>query len=378
MKNLTKLSDKGLLARCKEYGEQAIRFRRKFIGLLPEVKKRKLFEKKKCKSIYEFAAKYGGISREHVDRVVNLSDRFAEKPLLHSLLVNGEISSNKLARIASIVDMIDETDLVEAVKKLACRTVETYVRDVKREFGVKDWCIGERNNCLAVGEENLLNFGDNISTDIFGINSSPANLGGEVNFNSDEKSSKIKIENGSLEPLNDPKSVHVHRPCVEDNTAISQIEIGSKVGEYHEKEALPLKKLQLKLSQETLENLLELQERGVSVDKLFREFLQKREENLTENKVKVAAKEVAKEEKRRVEGKKANRRLSVGVKKVLKDEFGDRCSVSGCLRESVHIHHKVPFSISGSNDPRLLAPLCREHHDIVHSINVKYLEKKMR
>ncbi|MDP4008752.1 MAG: HNH endonuclease signature motif containing protein [Candidatus Peregrinibacteria bacterium] len=347
MKNLTKLSDKDLLALCREYGEKAIRFRRRFIGLLPEVKKRKLFEKKKCKSIYEFAAKHGGVSREHVDRVVNLSDRFIEKPLLHSLLVNGEISSNKLTRIASIVDLIDEADLVEAVMKLACRTVETYVRDVKNKFGVTE-----------VSDKNSFDFGD--STSDF-----------------DGKSSRMRIENGLFEPSNDLKSVHVHKSCVEDNAAISQIEIGFNVGECHEKEALPIKKLQLKLSEETLENLLELQEKGISVDKLFREFLQKREEELVENKAKVAIKEKAKEAKRIEDGKAVSRRLSVGVKKVLEAEFGDRCSVSGCARKSVHIHHKVPFSISGSHDPRLLAPLCREHHDIAHSVNVKYLEKKL-
>ncbi|MDP4008675.1 MAG: HNH endonuclease signature motif containing protein [Candidatus Peregrinibacteria bacterium] len=326
-------SDIQLMCLCKEYGENAIRFRRKFIGLLPEVKKRKLFEKKKCKSIYEFAAKYGGVSREHVDRVVNLSDRFIEKPLLRKILVNGEVSSNKLARIASIVDLIDEIDLVEAVTKLACRTVETYVRDVKSRFGVKH------------------DFDEN-------------------SFDFDEKSSEAKTKNGSLEPLNDPKSVHVHKSYVEINTAISQIDVGLR-------EALPTKKLQLKLSEETLENLLELQARGISIDDLFREFLQKCKEDLAENKAKVVANEDAKEAKRKMDGKAANRRLSVGVKKVLKQEFGDRCSVSSCTKKSVHIHHKVPFAISGSHDPHLLAPLCREHHDIVHSINLKYVEKKL-
>ncbi|MDP4007996.1 MAG: hypothetical protein Q8P68_02275 [Candidatus Peregrinibacteria bacterium] len=282
MKNLTKLSDKGLLALCKEYGEKAIHFRRKFIGLLPEMKKRKLFEKKKCKSIYEFAAKYGGVSREHVDRVVNLSDRFVEKPLLHSLLVNGEISSNKLAKIASIVDLVDEIDLVEAVRKLSCRTVETYVRDVKSRFGVTD-----------VADENQFNFGND---SLFGSNNSSSDFGSDMSCDfvsniadTSEKSSKIKIENGLFEPSNNPKSVHVHKSCVEDNAAISQIyaSLDENIGGMGlcKREALPIKKLQLKLSEETLENLLELQEKGISVDKLFKEFLQKHQQDLAENKV---------------------------------------------------------------------------------------------
>jgi hypothetical protein len=60
------VSDEKLYALCKKYGENALYYRRKFIGLLPEVYKRKLYEKKKCGSIFEFAAKLCGVSEEHV------------------------------------------------------------------------------------------------------------------------------------------------------------------------------------------------------------------------------------------------------------------------------------------------------------------------
>lgn len=40
------ISDKELYALCKKYGENALQWRRKFIGLLPEVNRRRLYEKK--------------------------------------------------------------------------------------------------------------------------------------------------------------------------------------------------------------------------------------------------------------------------------------------------------------------------------------------
>ncbi|MBU1703439.1 hypothetical protein KJ951_03480 [Patescibacteria group bacterium] len=51
------LTDAQLYGLCKQYGQQALEARRKFIGLLPEVYKRRLYAKKSFSSINEFAAK---------------------------------------------------------------------------------------------------------------------------------------------------------------------------------------------------------------------------------------------------------------------------------------------------------------------------------
>ena len=63
MLELTHLNDQKLYQLCKFYGEQAKKWRYKFMGLLPEVHKRKLYEKKGFYSIFEFAKKNGGIKR---------------------------------------------------------------------------------------------------------------------------------------------------------------------------------------------------------------------------------------------------------------------------------------------------------------------------
>jgi hypothetical protein len=129
--NLRKLSDGQLYGLCLEYGRNAIRWRWRFAGLLPEVMRRRLYEKKGFRSIKEFAAKLAGMSEEQVNLVLNLERRFEDKPALHSLLTNGEASINKLAKIVSIATIENQEILADKVQLLPTRALETLVRDEK-------------------------------------------------------------------------------------------------------------------------------------------------------------------------------------------------------------------------------------------------------
>lgn len=106
-------------------------WRQKFIGLLPEVNRRCLYEKKGFSSIFEFAAKLCGLSAEQVRLTLNLEKRFEDKPLLKKLLENGEASINKLTRIASIATAENERDLAQKIKVLPKSALETWIRDAK-------------------------------------------------------------------------------------------------------------------------------------------------------------------------------------------------------------------------------------------------------
>ena len=127
------LSDQELYKLCKKYGENALMWRRKFTGLLPEVKHRILYERKGFHSIFEFAKKLCGLSEEQVRRVLNLEERFKDKPKLHKALVSGAASVNKLARVASIATPENEAFWAEKVRQLPNRALETFVRDMKNE-----------------------------------------------------------------------------------------------------------------------------------------------------------------------------------------------------------------------------------------------------
>ena len=72
------------------------------------------------------------------------------------------------------------------------------------------------------------------------------------------------------------------------------------------------------------------------------------------------------------------RSIPTGVKKVLKEEFGDTCSMPDCAKTADHLHHKVPFTLIKNHLPNLIAPLCRYHHEIAHAMDVRAVEIKMK
>ncbi len=134
----SQLTDQELLRKAKFYGENALRWRRKFMGLLPEIQRRRLFERKGFSSIFEFSFKLAGLSEEQVRRVLSLEKRFAETPTLKNLLVSGTVSVHKLARVASIASPENEQALAEAVKILPKHALEVFVRDGLLEAKIEE------------------------------------------------------------------------------------------------------------------------------------------------------------------------------------------------------------------------------------------------
>ncbi|MFA4814597.1 MAG: hypothetical protein WC924_01645 [Candidatus Gracilibacteria bacterium] len=130
MENSTvKISDEKLLRLCEKFGKRALLWRRKFTGLLPEVNRRRLYERRGCGSIFEFAAKLAGLSEEQVRLVLRLERKFEDKPSLYEILVEGKVSLSKLARVASLANVQNEMELAEKVKLLPQKALETLVRD---------------------------------------------------------------------------------------------------------------------------------------------------------------------------------------------------------------------------------------------------------
>ena len=268
------MTDEKLYELAKLYGRNALVWRQKFMGLLPEVEKRKLYERKNFGSIFEFAYKLAGLSEQQVRTALNLERRFESLPVLKALLVEGKVSINKLVRVASIACSENEGELAEAVQLLPQKALETFVRD--------DRC------------EN---------------------------------------ENGLGQPLFGAKSLRAH---------------------------------ELGLSEEVTGKLLELQEKGLDLNGLLLEFLQKREEEIAQEKEAICA--TLEEAK--------SRPVPARTKKVLAKEHGKKCSIATCKKPAQELHHTQTFALSKRHDPRYLAPLCREHHIIAHSINLKAREKR--
>lgn len=266
------MSDEKLYELCKLYGERARLWRQKFAGLLPEVFRRRLYEKKGFGSIYEFAAKLAGMSERQVDVVLNLEKKFEDKPVLKNMLETGEVSINKLARVASIATTENENFWSTQVKLLPNRALEILVRDEQ-----------------SAGNENL----------------------------------------------------HVHH--ANDKTETAQV---------------------LQLSSEVQQKLLELQNKGIDINTLLLEFLEKRELEIAQKKEELSA--------RSSRGEATSRYIPVKIRKLLKQEHGEKCSIKTCTHPAEQIHHSQRYALSKTHDPHYLAPLCKNHHKIAHSIDIKF------
>ena len=285
--NITeKITDEKLYELCKLYGERARFWRQKFIGLLPEVNRRRLFEKKGFQTILEFAAKLAGVGEKQLDMVLNLEKRFQDKPDLHKALVNGEVSVNKLARVVSISTPENQSFLAEQVKILPQKALETFVRD--------------------------------------------------------EKSLRAQELDG-------------RSPILQGLVAEEILE---------EK---------LELSQEVKEKLHELKNKGIDVNQLILSAIQKREEEIAEEKA-----EIVFEQENADKKEKTSRHISVKIEKLTQKEYGDKCAVPNCQKKSEQIHHTLPFALLKNHNPYFLKPLCKEHHAIAHGINLAYSKARSR
>lgn len=306
MKTLQNVSDSQLLHLCVQFGSRALKWRRKFTGLLPEVARRKLYEKKGFHSIFEFAYKLAGLSEKQVRRCLNLETRFEKLPHLKNLLTNGEASLNKLARVASIANEVTDEELAEKVMTLPQGALETLVRDVKVTNNSRD-------------------------------------------FNSNEIRKTDKANSLNM-PLFEGENVRTHT-------------------------------LNFELSQEVIEKLNHLNFQGHDVNKIILELLEKRRAEIEERKEKLGQEAIERRETKKTAlapGEKIapSRYISVKIRKVLKEEYGTKCSIPHCPKPATGDHHSQRLALVKIHDPRYIAPMCKEHHAIAHSIDKKYIQKR--
>ena len=209
-----------------------------------------------------------------------------------------------LNKTKSIEDLEKEKDLINKVKNLPCRTLETYVRDFKYER-------------------------------------------------------KLQDQNGLFEPKKRPESAHM--------STLFKI-----------KEVQKINALGLQLDENIYQKLLELQDKGININEILKNALEKRKEEIETEKEDLAKEILEKEESRIKEGKLPSKHVSVKIKKHLKKEHGNKCSIKHCHKDATTIHHTARFSLSQSHNPKFLAPLCSEHHNLAHLVDEKYRQHKNR
>ncbi len=343
------MTDPELYALCKKWGAEALEARRKFIGLLPEVNERRLYERRKFLSIYHFAAALGGVGRRLVDDVLRLEKLFAEMPTLHAALMNGEIGLSKLVRLVSVASPANEAEICEKIRTLSKRAVDVLVKEMIER--------AQNEKCLVKSD---------------GINDFDASghledLSGNrivcAEFGETQKS------DGLLKPDFD----HISPP----GRGIFTISGSTKNYDFEILRAL---------SPEVKMKLKELIDKEIDINSIILEALAGREAEIAQRKMEILEAQSAKRLVKSVVVDKnlgvvgglsgasvsvnlpaQSRHVPVNIRRVLKLEFGSKCADSGCQNRSEHIHHEKPFAYYAEHDPRRLKPLCRGHHELEHA-----------
>ncbi len=251
---------------------------------------------------------------------MNLEKRFVAVPVLREALTEGNISVNKLLRLAPIVTPENQAQLAKKAEVLSNRALEVFVRDYK----------SEKKGDFANG-------------------------------------------NGFEKPETRGESVHVHGSedgCEHGHRTIPtlnlapDVEVAPALRLAAKVETVPASKLNLAPDVEA--ELIQLQQKGLNINEILRQFLRDRQEKIEQTKLKLAIKQAREHEGRAMIGMPAKRYIPAEIRKIITAQHGKQCAAPGCAKKAENLHHEKPFATFQSHDPRHLKPLCRAHHEIAH------------
>jgi hypothetical protein len=76
--------------------------------------------------------------------------------------------------------------------------------------------------------------------------------------------------------------------------------------------------------------------------------------------------------------KKSSRYVSVAVQTVQEKEYGNKCSIATCHNPIDDTHHGQRLGLAQVHDPKQMAPLCKQHHQIAHTLDFSYHKIRRR
>ena len=116
-----------------KYGAEALKWRRKCEILLPEIAQKQIWKKKKYGSIYEYAAKLAGMSRNKVNECLRISEHIEDKPELREVAEKKGLWAVKpVATIATQEDAGFWAKRVETMPKSAVEKLVQHRREERR------------------------------------------------------------------------------------------------------------------------------------------------------------------------------------------------------------------------------------------------------
>jgi len=124
--------EKTLHKRFIRYGLNAKEWMRKRVLVLPEIAKRRIWEKKGFSSIYEYAAKLAGMSRNKVDEALWILRKIEDKPDLKKVVELKGIQSIK--PVIAIANEENAKFWAEKAREMSRDTLRIYVKEFRNNF----------------------------------------------------------------------------------------------------------------------------------------------------------------------------------------------------------------------------------------------------
>ena len=310
--NFKKLGDRDLYNLCQKYGSNARMWQRKFASLLPEVEKRELYRKYGFYSIYEFAAKLGGLTHKTVEEILRVYRRVESKPLLKKQVV--KIGWGKVRAVTALINEVKEENLVEMTENLPKQALEETVRLIKKQKGDELTTPPGWGKKMASGSKSDFQKWQTMS---FKVDS-------ETEFRLRKYQQKLQKEKKEPVPFN-----------------------------------IVLKKL------------LDEVEKGEGAARVTKREKQKIKKT---KKLKIEAK-TSKKDKPQMEKLKdsfavtVSRYVNAQIRLEIDHIYHGKCAFRGCNKPHAILHHPDRFSLNPSHEN--IVPLCDQHHQIVHAGLVK-------
>ncbi|MBM3270469.1 MAG: HNH endonuclease [Candidatus Sericytochromatia bacterium] len=119
------------------YGHHKRHAAYRFSALMPVVSRNRIFMDDHCLDIYEWAAKFGGMTRPEVDRILALWEIIGEYDCLWRLLADG-VGITKLERAAPHVTPDNAGWMAKQVESLTKPELEAFLRGLRRSLAAAD------------------------------------------------------------------------------------------------------------------------------------------------------------------------------------------------------------------------------------------------
>ena len=126
------MNDNEYYSLFKEKGAVALKSKKEFVAMIPRIYHSRIYKKKEFGSIFECAAKLGGVSQAVVEEAIRVDEKLTDLPELKKLMP--KVGLGKLSRVARIATKETENEWVKKVQNMSKSALETHIQDIRKSL----------------------------------------------------------------------------------------------------------------------------------------------------------------------------------------------------------------------------------------------------